>query len=64
MAGFIESLSTINSLIRTGLAVVIVGLVGAGGWYGYRVYNEGDLELKEKYKQLATVRAEPGRGAG
>jgi len=58
MAGFVESLSTINSLIRTGLAVLIVGLVGAGGWYGYRVYNEGDLALKEKDHQLATVRNE------
>lgn len=58
MAGFIESLSTINSLIRTALAAVIVGLVGAGGWYGYRMYNEGDLALKEKDKQLATVRDE------
>ena len=58
MAGFVESLSTINSLIRTGLAVVIVGLVGAGGWYGYRVYNEGDLALKEKDEQLVSVRNE------
>ena len=40
---FIESLSTINSLIRTGLAVLAVGLLGAGGYYGYRTYNAGDL---------------------
>jgi hypothetical protein len=58
MPGVIESLSTINSLLRTGLAIVLVGLLGAGGWYGYRLYNEGDLALQEKEEQLASIRHE------
>jgi hypothetical protein len=58
MPGVIESMSTINSLLRTGLAIVIVGLIGAGGWYGYHVYNAGDLALKEKDQQLASIRGE------
>ena len=56
MPGVIESLSTINSLLRTGLAIVIVGLVGAGGWYGYRVYNAGGVALQEKEQQLVSIR--------
>jgi len=58
MPGVIESLSTINSLLRTGLAIVLVGLLGAGGWYGYQLYNQGDLALQEKEQQLASVRFE------
>ena len=30
MPGVIESLSTVNSLLRTGLAVILVGLIGVG----------------------------------
>jgi hypothetical protein len=58
MPGFIESVSTINSLLRTGLAIVLVGLIGAGGWYGYHVYNEGDRALQVKDEQLASYRNE------
>ncbi len=58
MPGMIESLSTINSLLRTGLAMILVGLIGAAGWYGYRVYNQGDLALQEKEQQLENVRRE------
>ena len=58
MPGVIESLSTINSLLRTGLAIVLVGLIGVGGWYGYHVYNEGDLALQAKDEQLASFRNE------
>ena len=55
---FIESLSTINSLIRTGLAVLAVGLMAAGGYYGYRTYNAGDLAIKEKEQELVKMRNE------
>jgi hypothetical protein len=58
MPGVTESLSTINSLLRTGLAIVIVGFVAAGGWYGYRAYNAGGLALQEKEQQLVGIRTE------
>ncbi len=53
-----ESLATINSLFRTGLAVLAVGLVGAGGYYGYRSFNKADLEIEAKEKELAKIRNE------
>lgn len=58
MPRIIESLSTINSLIRTGLAVLAVGLIGVGGYYGYRTYNASDLAMQEKDAELAKVRNE------
>ncbi len=58
MPRIIESLSTINSLIRTALAVLAVSLIGAGGYYGYRVYNANDLAIQEKEQELATIRGE------
>ena len=56
MPRIIESLSTINSLIRTGLAVLAVGLIGAGGYYGYRAYNANDLAMREKDEELTRIR--------
>ncbi len=56
MPRIIESLSTINSLIRTGLAVLAVGLLGAGGYYGYRTYNASDLAIQEKDQELASMK--------
>jgi hypothetical protein len=58
MPGVVESLATINSLLRTGLAVLGIGLVSAGVYYGYRVYHAGDLALQEKDRQLASIREE------
>ncbi len=58
MPRIIESLSTINSLIRTGLAVIAVGLICAGGYYGYRTLNRNDLALQEKDQELANIRNE------
>lgn len=58
MPRIIESLSTINSLVRTGLAVLAVGLLGAGGYYGYRAYNASDLAIQEKEKELEEIRGE------
>lgn len=58
MPRFIESLATINSLIRTGLAVLALGVVAAGGYYGYQVYNASDAAMQEKEEELARVRSE------
>ena len=58
MPRIIESLATINSLIRTGLAVLMVGLISAGGYYGYRTYNARDLAMKAAEEELSTVRVQ------
>lgn len=56
--GIIESLSAINSLVRTGLAMVAVGAIGAGGYYGYRAYNATDLAMQKKEQELERIRSQ------
>ena len=61
MPGLMDNLATLNSMVRTILALVVVGGVGAGGLVAYRTYNEGDIaknQLEETQKQLADVEAE------
>ncbi len=58
MPRIIESLATINSLIRTGLGVLLVGLVGAGGYFGYQTYNARDLAIKAAEEELTAVRGQ------
>lgn len=60
MAGTIEKLQTINSLIRTLLALAVFGGAGVAGWYGYTTYNAAEIEgqrkdaaLQEKQQELA-----------
>lgn len=48
MAGTIEKLQTINSVIRTLLALTVFGGVGAAGWYGYTTYNAAEIEDQRK----------------
>jgi len=48
MAGTIEKLQTINSLIRTALALTVFGGVGVAGWYGYTTYNAAEIEGQRK----------------
>ena len=48
MAGTFEKLQTINSLIRTVLALGVCGGVGAAGWYGYTTYNAAEIESQRK----------------
>ncbi len=56
MPRIMESLATINSLIRTGLAVLLVGLIGAGGYYGYRTYNARELAMQATVEELSQAR--------
>ncbi len=35
----IETLNAVNTFLGTGLAIVIVGLLSLGGWYGYSTFN-------------------------
>ena len=49
MPGIIESLSTLNSIVRTALALVAVGILGAAGYYGYRIFNANDLARPARF---------------
>ena len=51
MSNVVQAVSALNSVIRTLLGLVIVGGLGYGGWYGYRVFSEKD----EATRQLAEV---------
>lgn len=51
----VETVSTINSAVRTFLALVVCGAVGFASWLGYNVYNEKEVtsaKLIEASKQL------------
>jgi len=61
MAGFVESVSILNSALRTLLSVVVVGGLGAGSWYGYTVFNAGEIDARERAKQLAVAQGELDR---
>ncbi len=58
MPGMMDSLSTINSFIRTLLAVAAAGVVGVAGWFGYSTYTSGDQALKDKERQLQQARSQ------
>lgn len=52
MAGFMESVATVNSALRTLLAFVLVSVLGVGGWFGYQKFNAADIELREKEHEI------------
>lgn len=47
MPGAIESISTVNSFLRTLLAMVVVGGAGTAGWYGFNAVQSRDLASRE-----------------
>jgi len=49
----VRLLMTLNSLLRTLLALTVVGLLSAGSWIGYRAYHADDLALEAKERALA-----------
>jgi hypothetical protein len=52
MGRMTEGISAVNSFLRTLLAIVVVGGVGFGGWYGYTTFNAKELEAQQKAKRL------------
>ncbi len=55
MSKTVESLATINSFIRTLLAVVLVGGIGGGSWYAYSTYANKQSEHKKNLEQLVAT---------
>ena len=52
MAKTMETISTINSAVRTLLALVVVGAAGTGGYYAYTTYNAKDIAAANAKKEL------------
>lgn len=61
MPGVMESVSVLNSTIRTLLAVGVVGAAGYGGWYGYSMYNAKETEAERIADELANAQGELSR---
>jgi hypothetical protein len=53
MAGVMKSLDTLNNTVRTLVALVVLGLVAGGLWYGYVQYHAHELAIQEKDRALA-----------
>lgn len=52
MAAMMENVKTFNSVLRTLIAMVVVGAAGVGGWFGYRTYYAADIERQEAESKL------------
>jgi hypothetical protein len=52
MAKTIETIATINSAVRTFMALVVCAVLGIGGWVGYRTYNAKDIAAADAAKKL------------
>jgi hypothetical protein len=50
--GMMEGLSTVNSFLRTLVAIIVVGAVGVGGWFGYTTYNAKEIDARKKAAEL------------
>jgi septal ring factor EnvC (AmiA/AmiB activator) len=60
MSRFVDSVATVNSLIRTLLALAVLGGLSAAAWVGYSSFLEKDrqqLALAESEQKLAETEA-------
>jgi hypothetical protein len=55
MAKTMETVATINSAVRTLLALVVCGAVGTGGWYAYSTFNAKEIQAQKAEKELLNV---------
>ena len=56
-----KAISAFNSFLRTLLSLTLVGMLGFGGWMGYRTYYSkevAEVALKEKLAELQEKQAE------
>ena len=58
MAKTIETIATINSSVRTLLAVVFLGAASAGGYYAYNTYHAQEIKAQQAETKLAEVQTE------
>jgi hypothetical protein len=53
MPGFTEGVSTVNSFLRTIIALAVLGGFATAGWVGYTKYNQREMEARAREKELA-----------
>jgi hypothetical protein len=53
MPSTMENLSTINSFLRTILAMIVLGAVGAASYVGYTTYNQNEINARKSAAELA-----------
>lgn len=61
MAKTIETVATINSAVRTLLALVVCGAVGVGGYFGYTTYNAKEIQAQKAEKKLKDFEEQLGK---
>jgi hypothetical protein len=47
-----ETVRTLNSAARTALLAVLMAAAGVGGWKAYSIYNEPQVRLEQKQREL------------
>ena len=52
MPGMMEGVRTINSFLRTLMALIVLGGIGAGGYYGYTTYHAKEIAAQQQEKEL------------
>jgi hypothetical protein len=57
MPGMMENLSTINSFLRTLIAVVVIGAVSAVSYFGYAKFNSSTIEAETRARELKEAEA-------
>jgi hypothetical protein len=55
MPSTMENISTINSFMRTILAMIVLGAVGVGSYFGYTTYNKNEIAARQSAADLAKV---------
>jgi len=58
MPSTMESISTINSFLRTILATVVIAAASVGGWFGYTTYYKNEIKARKSAEELATATRE------
>jgi hypothetical protein len=58
MAKTIETIATINSAVRTTLAVIVCGAVGTGSFVAYQKFNAHEIAAREASEKLAKMSQE------
>lgn len=53
MPGLMNHLQTVNSFLRTLLALIVIGAMGAGGWFAYSNYYAAEFAAKRAETDLA-----------
>jgi hypothetical protein len=53
MPGLMDNLSTLNSFLRTLIAIAVIGGAGVAGYVGYTTFNAADLDKQRREQQLA-----------